>query len=83
MRRAGRRVDRRAFGNDRDLLLAVGRAVVQAHLPLDHVHDLGGGVDVKLAAIFPSARDEHERFRLLPQHADALAGPRELVAFIK
>ena len=47
VRDAGGAVHDLALVQDQHLLLAVGGAVVQVHLPLDHVHHLVAGVGVE------------------------------------
>jgi hypothetical protein len=75
MRHTGRTVDDLPLANEDDLFLALGGAVVEVHVPLDHVHDLLARVAVELTAVLAPARDEGDAVRRLPEDADR---PRRL-----
>src|SRR6267142_204185 len=67
MRRPRRAVDDLALADDGHLFLAIARAVVEVHVPLDHEHDLVAGVAVELAAVLAAARHEGDAVGRLPQ----------------
>src|SRR5262245_4549040 len=70
VRHAGRAVHVLALSQHTHLLLAVGRAVVEPHLPAELQHRLGGRIDVELAPVGATVGDEGEGLLLLPQHGD-------------
>src|SRR4029453_18744795 len=67
MGRASGAVDDLALADLRDLLVALGRPVVQVHIALDHVHDLVARITVELAAELATPRDERDAGGRLPQ----------------
>src|SRR5712691_6257668 len=68
VRRPRRAIDDLALADHGHLLLAAGRAVVEVHVALDHVHDLVAGVAVELAAMLAPARHEGDAVGRLPEH---------------
>src|SRR5215467_15887514 len=67
VRRARRTIDDLALADHRDLLVALGRPVVEVHVALDHVHDFVARIAVKLAAKLATTRDEGDAVGRLPQ----------------
>src|SRR5215467_6810626 len=61
-------VDDLALADHRDLLVPLGRPVVEVHVALDHVHDLVARIAVELAAKLATARHERDAVGRLPQH---------------
>src|SRR5262245_32633200 len=65
--RAGRAIDDLALADHRHLLVAGGGPVVQAHVALDHVHELVARIAVELAPELATPRDEGDAVGRLPE----------------